>query len=102
MQELLTVWKPEYQKGLEPGESLFVKAGFREAQATEWMWLEVSNWRGSTITGLLLEDANLIPKFKSGQKVSVRESDLFDFLLRSETRQAGGTTDEILKAQEEE
>ncbi len=62
----------------------------------------VRTWKGRILTGLLLEDANLIPRFKAGQKVSVSEADLFDFLLRSETRKAGGTTDEILKAQEEQ
>lgn len=101
VRELLTIWKPEYHKGLKPGESLFVKAAFRDGETTEWMWLEVKAWKDLNLTGLLLEDANLIPKFKGGQKVSVAEADLFDFLLRSETRQAGGTTDEILEAQEE-
>jgi uncharacterized protein YegJ (DUF2314 family) len=81
---------------------LFVKAAFRDGETTEWMWLEVKTWKDRTLTGLLLEDANLIRKFKGGQKVTVPEADLFDFLLRSETRQAGGTTDEILKAQEEQ
>jgi uncharacterized protein YegJ (DUF2314 family) len=102
VRELLTIWKPAYHKGLTPGESLFVKAAFRDGETTEWMWLEVKTWKDRTLTGLLLEDANLIRKFKGGQKVTVPEADLFDFLLRSETRQAGGTTDEILKAQEEQ
>lgn len=100
--ELLTIWKPEYHKGLRRGESLFVKAAFREGENTEWMWLEVKGWKDGSLSGLLLEDGNLLPKFKGGQKVSVPEADLFDFLLRSETRQAGGTTDEILKAQEDQ
>lgn len=101
VRELMTLWKPEYQKGLKPGESLLVKAAFRKGDHTEWMWLEVTDWRGREVTGLLLEDADLIAEFKGGQKVTVDEADLFDFLLRSDARQAGGTTDEILKAQQQ-
>lgn len=101
VRELMTLWKPEYQKGLKPGESLLVKAAFRKGDHTEWMWLEVTDWRGREVTGLLLEDADLIAEFKGGQKVTVDEADLFDFLLRSDSRQAGGTTDEILKAQQQ-
>jgi len=94
---------PEFHKlfdaGLQPGEFLQVKAPFpAPSGGNEWMWVEVTSWKGSKIKGLLENQPFNIPDLHSGQIVKVREEDVFDYLWQySDGREEGNTTGEILK-----
>jgi uncharacterized protein YegJ (DUF2314 family) len=72
-----------FAKGLEPGEILMVKAGFAKPDGDqEWMWVEVTSWKGTTINGLLQNDPFEVPDLHAGQKVTVAQRDVFDYLLK--------------------
>lgn len=93
---------PELQKafaaGLEPGEFIDVKAPFQaENGGNEWMWVEVTKWTGDEIQGTLENDPQEIPYLRAGQKVKVRQQDVFDYLHHfSDKRTEGNTTGEII------
>jgi len=82
--------KPRYREGSPDLETLLVKAPFDvPGGGTEWMWVEVVRWRGSTIEGILTNDPFKIPDLHAGARVGVREEDIFDYILHK----ADGTTE---------
>ncbi len=97
-QRLLAL-KPRFLKGFGYKESLQVKAPFRTASGgNEWMWVEVSDWKGTTISGVLRNDPYDVPELKSGSKVSVEEASVFDYLHRkSDGTVEGNTTQKLLQ-----
>jgi uncharacterized protein YegJ (DUF2314 family) len=96
---------PELQKafehGLKPGEYLLVKAPFETSTGNrEWMWVEISNWREGEIVGTLQNDPVDVPEVHAGQKVSVNEADVFDYIrIRPDgTKEGNETGKAILEA----
>ena len=93
---------PEQQKafaaGLAPGEYIDVKAPFRtESGGNEWMWVEVTKWKGDVIEGVLQNDPEAVPGLRAGQRVKIRQQDVFDYLHHfSDKRVEGNTTGEII------
>ncbi len=72
--------RKEFNKGLEPGEFIQVKAPFKTPDnGTEWMWVEVMSWKGHQIKGLLKNQPYNIPDLKGGAEVEVNENDIFDY-----------------------
>ncbi|HEX5357383.1 MAG TPA: DUF2314 domain-containing protein [Aquabacterium sp.] len=72
-----------FNRGLQPGEYILVKAPFTtSAKGREWMWVEVMNWQGDQITGLLKNEPIDVPGLHAGQKVRVSQADLFDYIRR--------------------
>jgi uncharacterized protein YegJ (DUF2314 family) len=70
-----------FEKGLLPGEFILLKAPFKTPTgANEWMWVEVASWKKSLIVGLLQNDPFDIPELHTGQKVEVKEEDVFDYI----------------------
>ena len=70
-----------FAAGLPPGEFLEVKAPFpTDSGGREWMWVEVTTWRGNRIGGLLDNEPEKIRNLHSGQHVDVRQEDVFDYL----------------------
>lgn len=98
---------PELQKafnaGLQPGEYIEVKAPFPTPKGNrEWMWVEVTRWRGDRITGTLDNDPAEIPDLHDGQVVEVRQADIFDYIRRfPDGHQEGNTTGAILEKLEQ-
>lgn len=87
-----------FREGLPPGEYIEVKVPFAiPSGGNEWMWVEVTSWKGSKIEGLLRNDPVEIPKLHSGQQVTVSEDDVFDY-IRSypDGREEGNMTGPIL------
>lgn len=73
--------RAEFNKGLAPGEFIQVKAPFATPDGNqEWMWVEVTSWKGDKISGLLNNDPFNIPTLHAGQIVEVSESKVFDYL----------------------
>ncbi|AXG70262.1 hypothetical protein KORDIASMS9_02501 [Kordia sp. SMS9] len=78
-----------FNEGLDQ-ETLLLKAPFiTDEGGNEWMWVEVTRWRGSTIDGILQNEPYYIKNLKSGAKVTVQQADIFDYILYK----ADGTTE---------
>jgi hypothetical protein len=61
--------KALFNKGLEPGYSILLKAPFKLNDTdNEWMWVEVTKWQGNSIEGILqnepyeITDLRLVPR----------------------------------------
>jgi uncharacterized protein YegJ (DUF2314 family) len=89
--------------GLQAGEYIQVKAPFATPSGgREWMWVEVTNWNGNRIKGLLGNDPFEIPHMHAGQIVHVRQEDVFDYLRTyPDKHDEGNTTGQIIKTMEE-
>jgi len=73
--------KRRFQAGLRPGERLYVKHGFPTREGHEYMWLVVNTWESDQLRGQLANDPKTRLDLRAGQTVSLRESDLFDWLI---------------------
>jgi len=95
-----------FRAGLAPGASLMVKAPFTVSKGNagvEWMWVEVTEWKGHEIRGVLANQPNLLPELHQGATVKVRQDDLFDYRLEhADGTFEGGETDAILMKREPE
>lgn len=94
----LPALRAAFQAGLQPGEIVMLKAPFATAQeGVEWMWVEVSQWSGEKITGMLRNEPRYVPSLKAGQMVEIKQSDVFDYIRRrADGQQEGNETSEIL------
>ena len=88
-----------FQNGFAPGEHLLVKAPFTTSDGRkEWMWIEVTEWTGSQIKGMLRSDPRHVLGLKAGQMVGARQSELFDYLrVFPDGRTEGNETSHLLK-----
>ena len=95
----LLALKPRWLRDRRPGEVLLVKGPFKtRSGGNEWMWVEVTRWEGSRITGLLANDPFEVPGLRAGATVHVEESKVFDYLLRrADGGQEGNTTSKLLE-----
>jgi len=86
----LPILRAEFNKGLAPGEFIEVKAPFdRPDGGIEYMWVEVTSWKGDKIGGLLKNEPFHIPSLHGGQIVDVSEAKVFDY----SRHHADGTTE---------
>jgi uncharacterized protein YegJ (DUF2314 family) len=94
--------KPRFAKSPPFGEVLQVKAPFKTSSGgVEWMWVEVVRWEGSTIHGVLRNEPFEVPALKSGARVDVDESTIFDYLLtRSDGSKEGNETQRLIEQRE--
>ncbi|WP_377157366.1 DUF2314 domain-containing protein [Roseateles sp. UC29_93] len=95
----LPALRDAFNKGLQPGEFIQVKAPFRRPEGgVEWMWVEVMTWSGDAITGLLKNEPAGIPALHAGQQVQVSQRDLFDYIRRyPDGRLEGNETSKIIE-----
>jgi uncharacterized protein YegJ (DUF2314 family) len=78
----LPALRKRFNAGLRPGEYILVKAPFATPDAgREWMWVEVTQWGENEIVGLLNNEPARIPTLHSGQVVTLKVSEVFDYLL---------------------
>lgn len=61
------------------------------------MWVEVTKWKGDDIEGILENDPEEVPGLRAGQRVNVRQQDVFDYLHNFDNTTEGNTTGEIIK-----
>jgi uncharacterized protein YegJ (DUF2314 family) len=89
----------DFQRGLAPGEYIQVKAPFETSSGgQEWMWVEVSEWKGSSISGVLKNVPRDVPGMKLGQAVKVSQLDVFDYTRTFPNgREEGNTTGRIIE-----
>lgn len=88
-----------FRRGLMPGEQLLVKAPFSTRDGgREWMWIEVTEWNGDQIKGMLRSDPRDVPGLSAGQMVDSRQSEVFDYLrVFPDGRTEGNETSKLLK-----
>jgi uncharacterized protein YegJ (DUF2314 family) len=93
-----------FTRGLEPGEFIQVKAPFRAQDGgTEWMWVEVTSWKGDEIKGLLKNEPSYASNLHAGQVVEVRQEDVFDYIRQyADKRTEGNTTADIIRKMTED
>ncbi len=90
--------KADFNLGLEPGEFIQVKAPFTTPDdGVEWMWVEVMEWKGEKIKGLLKNQPKHIAELKGGSVVTVQENEIFDyFRTYPDGRSEGNETGELI------
>lgn len=87
-----------FAAGLAPGEFILVKAPFDTPDGgVEWMWVEVTDWRGDSIRGLLKNEPFNVPSLHGGQMVTVSQARLFDYIRRyADGREEGNETGRLI------
>nr|WP_295770663.1 DUF2314 domain-containing protein [Rhodoferax sp.] len=95
----LPALKAAFTAGLPPGETLSLKAPFATPTGgTEWMWVEVTQWQGNQISGMLRNQPLDAPTLKAGQIVNIKEDEVFDYIRRNPNgKSEGNETSEILR-----
>lgn len=95
----LPALRDAFNKGLQPGEYLMLKAPFGTPSGDhEWMWVEVTKWQGDAISGLLKNEPFDIPTLHAGQIVQVQQQDVFDYLRRRpDGKEEGNETSKIIE-----
>ena len=64
----------------------------------EWMWVEVIEWKGSKIRGLLKNEPVNVPGLSGGSEVVVDQGDLFDYIRSfSDGREEGNETGRLIQ-----
>ena len=88
-----------FNKGLEPGYSILIKAPFKTDNGDrEWMWVEITKWKNEFITGILQNEPSEIAQLKAGSIVKANEKDVFDYMLyKPDGTYEGNETGQILK-----
>jgi uncharacterized protein YegJ (DUF2314 family) len=96
---LLPELSKRFAAGLPPAERLLLKAPFKTTKGSdEWMWVEVTAWKGEQITGLLANDPIDVPQLKAGATVHVSQADVFDYyLVKPDGTIEGNETGKILQ-----
>lgn len=97
--ERLLALKPHVQKEMQPDEVLQVKLPFPvPGGGNEWMWVEVVEWNGKTIRGILQNTPFQIPDLAEGARVEGSEDDVFDYILRrSNGTEEGNETGRLMR-----
>lgn len=98
----LPMLRKHFAKGLAPNEHLTVKAPFASDDGrTEWMWVEVTGWTGTTIKGTLVNEPFWVKGLKPGSPVTVKEADVFDYIwVKPDGSTEGNETGKILDKEE--
>jgi uncharacterized protein YegJ (DUF2314 family) len=91
-----------FNSGLAPGGFIQVKAPFKTPGGEqEWMWVEVTSWKGDKIKGLLRNEPFNIPTLHAGEEVEVSEAKVFDYIRKhADGSEEGNETGRIIEKQE--
>lgn len=94
--------KKDFNKGLKPGEYIYLKAPFKTPNdSNEWMWIEVIGW-DKTIKGILQNDPFEIPTLRAGAEVYVAEDEVFDYVRNfPDGTTEGNETGKLIQAYED-
>lgn len=74
--------KNRYLGGLSKGEILYVTIRLNDPQGRfEQAFVKVNSWTGSVIKGTLASDMDLVKKYKRGDVLTCRESQVMDWTI---------------------
>ncbi|HEX4384644.1 MAG TPA: DUF2314 domain-containing protein [Myxococcales bacterium] len=98
-ERLIALVKPRFLKGFPERDRLEVKAPFDENGRREWMWVDVTSWAGRQIGGILTSQPVIVHGSHEGDRVTVREDELFDYLvIHADGSTEGNETQALLEA----
>lgn len=88
-----------FLKGFGPGYSLLLKLPFKtDSGGREWMWVEVTKWKGDHIEGILQNEPAEVSNLKVGAIVTGSQQDVFDYILnKPDGTTEGNETGKILE-----
>ena len=81
-----------------PLQGFAVKMPFRDRTETDFMWVEVSNLDGDTITGRLVNEPTSVTTIRLNDQVVVSLADLNDWIYSDGETMVGGFTSKVLSA----
>lgn len=74
--------KKRYLEGLPEGQILYVTIRLTDSQGRfEQAFIKVNSWTGTIIKGTLSTDMDLIKKFKKGDAITCRDSQVMDWTI---------------------
>ena len=74
--------KKRYLQGLPAGQILYVTIRLNDSQGRfEQAFVKVNSWSGTIIKGTLSTDMDLIKKFKKGDALTCRDSQIMDWTI---------------------
>ncbi len=93
----LMLLKPRVTIGLPADEDLIVKGPFETVSGgTEWMWIQVTGWKGTRLEGILQNDPYEVAGLKRGARVAIEESTVFDYrYTRADGSEEGNETSAV-------
>jgi hypothetical protein len=91
--------KDAFLRGLGSEEALLVKAPFSAGQGRiEWMWVQLTEWRGEEMVGVLANEPNVVSGLNKGDSVVIENSTVFDYMLfLDDGRREGNATAAFLR-----
>lgn len=92
--------KKMFNDGLGLNGSILVKSPFarQDIEGNEWMWVEVTKWTDDTMEGILQNEPNFIEGLAVGSAVTIKESEIFDYILyKADGSMEGNETGKILE-----
>jgi len=85
-------------KSPKPGQSGFsVKVPFRDNGKTEHMWIQPVTYEGGKFNGVIANEAQMVQNVKIGQKVSISEKEISDWMYIDKRKLVGGETIRVMR-----
>lgn len=82
-ERLESVVRPVWDRGLAPGEKVAVSVPFTTRTGTrEYLWIELTEWRGDRMKGVLANEPINVPGLRKGDVVDVVQGDVFDYVWK--------------------
>ena len=82
--------KTRFKNKLEVNEQVMIKSKFTEGEHDEYMWISVTDWKDNTIFGRLANTPHHISNLNSGDKVTIEEADIYDYIWKKDSGQRLG------------
>lgn len=80
--ETLPSAKAKFLGGLKPGEVFYVTIRLYDDQKRyEQVFVQVVEWTGTTIRGLISSDLTLVKNRKKGEKINCKQEDVYDWTI---------------------
>lgn len=99
MEEALRRW-PEFVEAFrlkKPTQYFSVKGPFHDGENSEWMWVNVKTIDGDEVTGLLDNDPVFVTELAAGDTVTIKASDVGDWIYERDGRFTGGFSMNVLR-----
>lgn len=98
----LLALRDRFADGFDPGEHLAIKGPFlAEDGRKEWMWVEVTTWKGDTFTGTLTNQPFWAKHLRPGSRVQVEAADVYDYIwTKPDGSREGNETGRMMQAAE--
>lgn len=91
--------KSYFQAGLKERELIQIKLPFAVPEGgNEWMWVELVEWNGKVVRGILQNTPFSVPNLTVGARVEGSEDDVFDYIfLHADGTEEGNETGRIMQ-----